>query len=221
MNSIADKVYINKGNQGLLQLIPSGSRTVLDVGCGAGDNAQILQGLGCEVDGITVSSEEAKIARNFCRDLLIHDLEKGLPLLRREYDIVICSHVLEHICSPSRLLRDIRSVLRPGGYLLVALPNMLFYKNRIDLLFGNIKYAETGLMDATHYRWYTFCSAQELLKSYGYTIDRAKGDGSVPIPLRSALPGCITRALDEAGTRLVPGLFAYQMLFCARPSNFP
>src|SRR5262245_57070442 len=98
---------------------------ILDVGCGDGANARKLTADGKTVDGITLSSREAQIAELACRKIYIHDLEAGLPQLEFEpYDVVICSHVLEHICYPQKLLNDIHSSLREDGVFVVALPNL-------------------------------------------------------------------------------------------------
>ena len=81
----------------------------MDVGCGAGNNARILKELGKIVDGITFSDEEVKLASKYCRTVFKHNLETGLPEeTDSSYDVVLCSHMLEHIAYPEKLLSDIR-----------------------------------------------------------------------------------------------------------------
>ncbi|MGF1500128.1 MAG: class I SAM-dependent methyltransferase, partial [Elainellaceae cyanobacterium] len=99
MNSVREKSYKNKGNLPVLNRMPETARTVLDVGCGAGDNARLLKERGLVIDGITLSEEEAAASREFCRQVWIFNLEDGLPPeVTDRYDAVICSHVLEHVC---------------------------------------------------------------------------------------------------------------------------
>ena len=120
MTTVENKSYKNLGNASVLRQIPSGAQTILDVGCGAGDNARILSAAGKIIDGITLSISERDNAKRFCRDVVIHNLENGLPAqLIGPYDCVLCSHVLEHICWPEKLLADIRSRLHKDGLLLV------------------------------------------------------------------------------------------------------
>ncbi len=216
--SVAQKLYSNQGNPAVLGLVPPGAAKVLDVGCGDGANAARLVARGAVVDGITLSAEESNIASKVCRRVWTHNLELGLPnSMSDTYDCCICSHVLEHICWPGVLLQDLRRVLSPqGGRLVVALPNLLFYKNRWALCRGKFCYAEGGLMDNTHFRWYTFQTAQQLLNEYGFHIEVAAGDGSFPLaPLRRWSPQ-LARAIDKIATRQWPGLFGWQfVLLCS------
>jgi hypothetical protein len=50
------------------------------------------------------------------------------------------AHVLEHICYPDKLLTDIRMVLKKDGRFIVALPNIMHYKARMQLIMGNFNY---------------------------------------------------------------------------------
>ena len=218
--SVDHKRYENRGNPSLLALLPNTATRVLDIGCGAGDNARVLAATGRSVDGVTLSEAEAATARQVCESVFVHDLEFGLPPhLKKTYDAVVCSHVLEHLRWPDRLLKEVRDILRPNqGVLLVALPNVLFYKNRWRLLTGNFDYEESGLMDASHFRWFTYASSRRLLESTGFEVLSHSGEGSFPLPFVRRLVGRKgAAAVDARATRLFPGLFGYQLLLLARP----
>ncbi len=217
---VTEKVYRNPGNPQILRWIPQGARTVLDVGCGAGENARLISALGAAVDGVTLSEGEAAIARSHLRAVHLHNLEGGLPPeMTGTYDAVTASHVLEHLCFPEALLRDVRARLAPGGVLIVAIPNMLTIKYRLRLLLGRIEYEAKGIMDNTHFRWYTFRSFQELLTAHGFQVVEAYGDGYFPLPLiRRILPRPLGAAIDRFFCRHFPGLFAIQLVFVARPA---
>lgn len=218
--SVDQKRYENRGNSALLALLPNKTTRVLDIGCGAGDNARLVAATGRTVDGITLSESEAEAARQVCRKVLVHDLECGLPpQVDTPYDAVICSHVLEHLRWPDRLLNEISELLRPSeGVLLVALPNVLFYKNRWRLMKGYFDYEESGLMDASHFRWFTYASSRRLLESCGFEVLHHSCEGSFPLPFVRRLVGRqFTAAVDAGATKLCPGLFGYQLLILARP----
>lgn len=220
--SVDHKRYENRGNPLLLTLLPNTATRVLDIGCGAGDNARLLTAMGLSVDGVTLSEAEATTARQVCGSVFVHDLETGLPPdLNKTYDAVICSHVLEHLRWPDRLLKEVREVLQPSqGVLLVALPNVLFYKNRWRFLTGHFDYEESGLMDASHFRWFTYASSRRLVESAGFEVLSQSGEGSFPLPLvRKLLPRRVVTAVDKTATFGLPGLFAYQLLLCAGPSS--
>src|SRR5262249_2211814 len=120
----------------------------------------------------------------------------------------------EHLCFPDRLLREVKHALRPGGSLVVALPNMLFYRNRWRLFCGRLEYETGGLMDETHFRWYSFASGRQLLAEAGFIRVSAQGDGSLPLPgLRRLMPSAWLAPLDRLATRLLPGLFGFQLIY--------
>ena len=147
-------------NVAVLALVTPSHRLVLDVGCGAGGNARALHALGKIVDGITLSPEEARQASAWCRDVTVYNVEQGLPeSARGPYDLCLCSHVIEHLRDPSPLLTAVRRILAPNGGLLVALPNILQFRHRLELLRGRFEYESGGIMDSTHVRWYTWESA--------------------------------------------------------------
>jgi 2-polyprenyl-3-methyl-5-hydroxy-6-metoxy-1,4-benzoquinol methylase len=214
---IAEKHYSNDGNKNVLDLVPDRAKYILDVGCGAGSNAKHLITKNKIVDGITLSKSEVKYAEVSCRKTFIHNLETGLPSLGdSRYDAIICSHVLEHLCYPSCLLDDIRQYIKPDGVLIVALPNLLWWKTRLRIFCGSFEYSQGGIMDNTHFRWYTFLSAQRLLKHHGYVIRDAKVFGGLPLSrLRDILPSWTYRWADRLVCSRFPGLFGYEMLYVA------
>jgi 2-polyprenyl-3-methyl-5-hydroxy-6-metoxy-1,4-benzoquinol methylase len=211
------KVYQNSGNTEVLRWVPSEAKTILDIGCGAGDNARALSGRSLAIDGITLSEEEAKIARQYCRNVFVHNLENGLPQTAHgPYDVILASHVLEHICFPEKLLRDISSVLSDRGVLIVALPNVCHWRNRLGVLFGKFEYTKTGIMDNTHFKWYTFLSGRRLLESHGFQVRQAYAEGIAPLWIvRKILPRGVIKSLDALMCRLSPGLFGVQLLYVA------
>jgi 2-polyprenyl-3-methyl-5-hydroxy-6-metoxy-1,4-benzoquinol methylase len=216
--SVKAKCYTNLGNPELLKRVPQESRIVLDVGCGAGDNARLLSKRGKIVDGVTISPEEASIATQFCRSISIHNLEEGLPSgLAVSYDVILASHVLEHICFPEKLLADVAMKLSPEGIFLVALPNLLNWRQRIQLLLGNFEYAGSGIMDNTHFRWYTFNSARAMLERNGFKVIEAHADGAFLLwKLRKVLPRTVTTAVDDWASSVCPGLFGLQLLYACK-----
>lgn len=215
---LEEKVYSNLGNMEVLRVVPCAASTVLDVGCGAGSNARILVQRGKIVDGVTLSQEEAHVAATLMREVWVYNLEDGLPpaVQADAYDCILCSHVLEHIVYPDKLLADIRSALKTDGRLIVALPNLLYHQNRLQLLVGRFDYAGEGIMDNTHVRWYTFASAQRLLARHGFAVENAFGEGRFPMPgLRRFVPEKTRARLDEWAGRKFPGLCGWQMIFVA------
>jgi SAM-dependent methyltransferase len=213
----AERIYQNIGNPELLKLVSSLlPGRALDCGCGAGDNARALSSSGWDVVGVTISSREQAEASRFCSHVYLYDLESGLPPdVSGEFNLVVFSHCLEHVRNPDRILQDVRKALAKDGRLAVALPNVLYWKNRLQFLMGRFEYEESGLMDNTHVHFYTFQSGKRLLETNGFRVIESTAEGSFPLrPLRRLMPDA-ARSIDRFSCRLWPGCFGYQLLYVA------
>lgn len=220
LKSTDQKIYSNSGNESVLSLIPKSAKFILDIGCGRGDNATKLKKKGYIVDGITLSQQEADEAIPYMRNVYIFNLENGLPPLiieSKKFDVVICSHVLEHICYPQNLLSDIKKILSENAILIIALPNLMNYKSRIELIKGNFHYQDSGVWDYTHFRWYTFNSGIELLKNNGFVIEKSFVTGDIPfLTFFKFLPIIIRQKLFLILTKISKGLFGGQIVYVAK-----
>ena len=213
----SERVYKNTGNLPLLELLGSmAPGRALDCGCGAGDNARILSLRGWEVDAITISPDEQLTASQICKSVYIANLESGIPPeIQGGYNLVVMSHVLEHLRNPTRLLEDAKRLLAPDAILAVALPNVLNWRYRFRFLAGRFDYEEEGIMDSTHLRFYSFASGKRLLESNGYLISTATVEGAFPLARRAGLPSSFAAALDRFVSIYWPGLFGWQLLYLA------
>lgn len=205
-------------NLRLLDQITHPPRRVLDLGCGVGNLGRVFkERWNCDVTGVTYSAQEAERASQYLDRVFVSDLNEWTPDSLEKFDLIVCSHVLEHLYQPEQLLQRLRPALEEGGTLAVALPNLLFWKERLQLLRGRFRYTEGGIMDSTHFRFYDYVTAQELIRSGGFRVTQAQADGVVPLgPLRRVLPASWARGFDQWGLRTFPGLFGWQFLIEAR-----
>jgi SAM-dependent methyltransferase len=94
----------------------------VDVGCGRGDVASLFVQRGWQVTGIDPSEGACRAAR--ARGI---DARQGtladVPLEEGAYDAAIFQHSLEHTPDPVGDLMKVRIVLRPGGLVLISVPN--------------------------------------------------------------------------------------------------
>lgn len=98
-------------------------RRALDVGCGDGRFLAAMKRRGFTVQGLETDPVAADLARRRTGSV-IHEASietAGLPL--QSFDLVSLLHVLEHLPDPRETLAAVRRALRPGGVLLLALPN--------------------------------------------------------------------------------------------------
>ena len=95
---------------------------LLDVGCGSGNNLKIATQLGWEAVGLEIDTNAVKAARSQGHNVVEGDFRK-LAQLPKDFDCIVCSHVLEHVHSPLELLALLTEHLNPKGILLLSLPN--------------------------------------------------------------------------------------------------
>jgi SAM-dependent methyltransferase len=132
------------------------------------------------------------------------------------FDAVVCADVLEHLPRPEELLGLIRGWLREGGTLFVSVPNVANVTVRAALAAGRFRYADRGILDRTHLRFYTRRTASELLADCGYT-PRSIAATAMPyelgLPFLSRAPwrGPV-RAFAGACANIWPTLFGYQFV---------
>lgn len=137
-SAVSERVYRNRGNSPLIDMLADGCRSVLDVGCGAGDNAALIRARHpqCRVFGVTHAGAEAELARRHMQACWVLDIENELPneLTQRSFDTLLFSHVLEHLREPAVVLARFVHLLRSGGTVLIAVPNVLSWRQRLDFL---------------------------------------------------------------------------------------
>ena len=105
----------------LIQRYVPGGR-LLDVGTGDGRFLATARPAGYEVAGTEVSQAGASYARERGFDVYLGQITE-LDLPSESFDLATIWHVLEHVPDPGAVLRKVHSLLRPGGILVVAVPN--------------------------------------------------------------------------------------------------
>jgi hypothetical protein len=125
------------------------------------------------------------------------------------------------LVDPSEILHQARLALNPEGYILASIPNVAHWTVRLRLLMGNFDYKSTGLMDATHLRWFTRRGVQRLFSETGYEIDKFYGAAGAWMdeyhwtPLRFFSRWRRSQILSKCCV-IAPGLFASQHIVSAR-----
>ena len=105
---------------------------VLDIGCGKGSFLKSFKAVreGWQYVGVEPSREEALLARRESAFEIHEGMFGAVPLEAGSFDLVAIMHVLEHVSRPAEVIRQIATILKPGGLLFVEVPNTLDHHRR-------------------------------------------------------------------------------------------
>lgn len=197
--------------------------TLLDLGCGSGAlGAHLSSTQACIVDGVTLSETEAAHARQHYRHIEVADLEQTdlIAIFGQErYDAIVCADVLEHLRRPEDVLTACRRLLKPDGILLLSVPNAGYCGLLAELLQGDFRYREEGLLDRTHLRFFTRQSLRRFMGEQQWhltsleTIVRDVPDSEFNVAF-DRLPPAAARYILAA-----PDAQVYQFIGVAQPTT--
>lgn len=148
----------------LEQVFTSGDPVkILEAGCGSGSNISLPEHR--HVTGIDISAEELN-KNPLIDEKIVGDLQSyELPVA--EFDLVVCWDVLEHLDDPRSAVQTLLKAVKPGGCVLLALPNVWSVKGLIAkltpmwfhwivyrMIYGK-RYRDDGVaIFPTYLRWY-------------------------------------------------------------------
>ncbi len=156
----------------ILELVEPISGEVLDIGCFVGYLGEKLTEQGNkEVTG--VDCLEAALERASERGLttVLADIDEGvLPFEDARFDLVIAADVLNSVFDPDSAIEEIHRVLKPGGKIVITVPNLAGIGNRMLMLFGKAPHnlQERAREGVGHLRLFTFKSLERLLTDYDF-----------------------------------------------------
>ena len=101
--------------------LPQGS-SVLDLAAGSGAMCQRLKDIGMRPTGTDLVPENFRLHGEV--DFVTANLNDELPpALLQGFDCVIATELIEHLENPRHLIRQCRTLLKPGGLLIISTPN--------------------------------------------------------------------------------------------------
>ena len=206
--------------------LPPGGR-VLDAGCGSGGLLASLHGHAGYRAGVELSVTAAAAAGRVADEIVNLPVDGELPFPSGSFDVVVCADVLEHLPEPATTLRSLSALCRPGGAVVICVPNVANWQARLRLLRGVWRYEAVGLFDSGHLRFLTRETLLELVGACGLVVEACVPARQPPLPVQvpavARLPAplryltCKTWALvGYPLARVWPGLFAYQLVCTAR-----
>jgi 2-polyprenyl-3-methyl-5-hydroxy-6-metoxy-1,4-benzoquinol methylase len=160
----------------VVRLVGSGKR-VLEVGAGPGSITRHLVDRN-EVVAVEIDSSAIEKLKNYCRSIYqlnLNDAEWPDQLAGEgKFDVVIAADVLEHVLNPLQTLRGMKSLLRPGGEIILSLPHVAHAVVVGCLLDEDFDYRDWGLLDRTHLRFFGLKNINRLYADAGLAIEEAQ-----------------------------------------------
>jgi SAM-dependent methyltransferase len=159
-----------------IEMVPNGTATVLDVGCGDGSLGQKLKRNSMHVTGIDIMTQLVDAASKVIDEAYVCNIEKDpMPFPQKKFDCIICADIIEHVHDPVFLLNTLKKYLADDGVFVVSMPNVRYYKVwKQVLLLGCWDYAPTGILDDSHVRFYARRNMLELFESCELTVSVMK-----------------------------------------------
>lgn len=151
------------------------SASVLDVGCGNGENLAMLSAAGfAHAHGVEWDERACEAARSLGFEVRVGSAE-SIPYDDASHDVLFLRHVIEHVLDLDRALSEIVRVLRPGGLVTFLTPNAA---SRMHARFGA---CWRGLEAPRHLRIFTAPSLAAIVSRSGLEIVRVgTNDRSAP-----------------------------------------
>jgi ubiquinone/menaquinone biosynthesis C-methylase UbiE len=216
--------YHDRFNEPLFRAVPTSAGRVLDVGCAEGRLGLELKRQIADryVAGVEIDADAAAVASTRLDAVYLVDIEESTPdVAAGSFDCIVFGDVLEHLQNPEAALRRFRSLLAPGGSVVVSVPNLQHASVMKSLVRGDFMYQPEGLLDSTHVRFFTHMSFTKLMLDAGYLprIDARVGTGDGAATAERATP-----LLQLHGVRpdaAVASFDTYQYIFSGTALNLP
>ncbi len=208
---------------------------VVDYGCGPADRySGFIERLGARYRGFDISETAVKEGRLSGKDSNLLTME-GLTNCREgEADVVLCMEVLEHLMKPSRAVAELARITKPGGHLILSVPNGGVWMARLEFLLtgflcpnGMPKTCRSEPWDDPHIRFFTPTTLARLVAGSGFDILRLTSANpftlaSLPyfyrIPPAAKFLNLISKPCGWL-SKVRPSLFATRLLLVARRSG--
>lgn len=156
------------------ELEPEG-KIVIDLGCGKGAYLALL---GDNAVGVEISKPNLEACRAKGLSVIESDLNETLPFKDESVDTVLASHVIEHLRGPLFFLEEINRVLKPHGFLILAVPN------EQSVICWKCPYF---FSDDLHLYGLTVANTKALLGAAGFTVQKILPDFHTVLTIKMSL----------------------------------
>ena len=161
-------------------------RNVLDIGCAKGDDllgikSSVTENI--ELFGLETYEPYRKIASEKGIKVTAFDLEREkMPFDNGFFDVIILNQILEHTKELFFIFDELSRVLKPDGILIIGVPNLAAWHDRLMLILGE---QPTGIkVLGPHIRGFTRSGFTKFIEITGaFKVEKIRGSGFLPFPV--------------------------------------
>ncbi|WP_020396500.1 class I SAM-dependent methyltransferase [Thiolinea disciformis] len=196
----------NHSHYQIVQRIPRYAQ-VLELGCGDGTMSRLMkEQCQAKVFGVEKDAELADQAKRYCDYVFTEDLDDphSLDALQFEkFDVITLVDVLEHLKHPQSLLERLKPFLMDESVILLSVPNVAHVSVRLELLTGDFRYEDAGILDSTHLKFFTLKTLKSLVERSGFSLNE------VDYTWHDIPDTVISRYLRQVGVDATPRILDY------------
>ena len=199
--------YSDVAHDYILRMIPKDGKTIGSIGCGWAATEAVLMGEGREVHGVDVSPVAIEVARTRLTSARVISPDDYHPFEDNSLDGLILADVIEHIPAAWDVLASYARAVRPGGWVVISVPNMRSLNVLIRfMVMGDWPENPVGIFDKTHLQVMSSRRLTRWCDRAGLSIER--WFDRYEVHLRR---GRIAKVLDPLTLRLFHEFFTYQL----------
>ncbi len=172
----------------LLDRVSPTATSLLEFGCGEAPlGAAVKARQRCRVVGVELDPRAAAVARKRIDAIFQGDVREIVSLIHERFDWIVGGDIVEHPDEPWSFLAELRRTSKPGGHLLLSLPNLANVSIVNDLLRGRFDYVYMGLTCAGHVRFFTRRSIEDMLDIAGWNVESIESQPAILTPAAEEL----------------------------------
>jgi 2-polyprenyl-3-methyl-5-hydroxy-6-metoxy-1,4-benzoquinol methylase len=157
----------------LLEIIPADGDVIGSVGCGGAATEALLVRAGRKVHGVDIAQEAIDVATPRLTSAQLVLPGNHQPFARDSLDGLILADVLEHIPEAWGALVSYAQMVRPGGWIVISIPNMRYAPALVRLsIEGDWPERPSGTFDKTHVQVMTRKRLGRWCRAAGLTVER-------------------------------------------------
>ena len=147
---------------------------ILEVGCGLGSTLLRLKYMypNSKIYGIEANEKVARLGGKIL-EVMMDDFEENYRMNFKSektnfFNYIILGNRLQQSKDPWKLLNEIKKFLKPGGYIIATIPNLIHYSVIKELLRGNFMYGENSILDRSNNKFFTLSDIYKIFDECGY-----------------------------------------------------